>query len=90
MAGQTKATKGRRREAGREVLAMSPGYGFPERAVEENVRRLVRPLSAPADDVRKACEFNLSKGYCRTRWNEDTEEAEFLITKRGLAKQEVR
>jgi histidinol-phosphate/aromatic aminotransferase/cobyric acid decarboxylase-like protein len=90
MGAQPKATTERLREAVREVLCMARGYAFTEAALSEQVGRLVRPFAVTEAALRAAAEWNLAKGYARTRHNEDLEETEYLITEAGAAKQEFR
>ena len=73
----------------RELLAMAPGYYMTDPMIIEKVNLMIEP-DAPAGDIRAGVEWNVAKGYAETRVNEDTDEREWCITKRGIAKESVK
>ena len=72
----------------RELLAMTPGYWLTDEMIIDKMNELIEP-NAPAGDVRIAVEWNLARSYFNTRVNEDSEEAEWCITKNGIAKNQM-
>lgn len=89
MAAKPQATNGTLRRLVREVLAMAPGYKFPEPALMGNVRELL-PVNAAADsDILAAAEWNLAHGYIANSTNEETETREWKITQHGMAQQNL-
>lgn len=90
MAAKPQATNGTLRRLVREVLAMAPGYKFPEPALMGSVRELL-PVNAAADsDILAAAEWNLGHGYIENSMNDETDTREWQITHHGLAQQNLK
>lgn len=90
MAAKPQATNGTLRRLVREVLAMAPGYKFPEPSLMGNVRELL-PVNAAADsDILAAAEWNLSHDYISNSMNDETETREWQITQHGIAHENLK
>lgn len=74
----------------RTACAMAEGYGLTEQALVDAVGLCVPGGRADLQTVREAVEWNVSKDFIRRRLNGDTDEHEWVITAKGLAKEEVR
>ena len=74
----------------REVLNMAQGYGYSEKSLLDSINGLAAPAGAKWSEVREWVEWNHSKGYLRTEFNEDLDEELYYITKEGIAKEAVR
>lgn len=80
--------KARLRKYVRETLAMTPGYGHTEKMIVDAVNERL-PVDANLTAIRDAIEWNHGKAYLRQEENEDTEQIEYSITKKGLAKEAI-
>jgi len=67
---------------------MSAPYGQTERMLQDAVNTRV-PGKVDLTDLREAREWNHGKEYLKSKTNEDTDEVEFFITEKGLAKEEI-
>ena len=74
----------------REALQLIAGYGYSQGRLLEQVNELAAPAQANHSQLRDWIEWNHSRNYVRTEFNEDEDKDLWYITKEGIAKQSVR
>ena len=73
----------------RESLALCKGYGLTEEKLKELVEELAEPFEVSWSALRQWIEFNHSKAYICTEYDEDQEVDLWFITKEGIAKDRI-
>lgn len=74
----------------REVLNLAKGYGYDDESLLDKVNELARPAEANRSQLRDWIEWNHSRGYIRTEFNEDQDEDLWFITEEGIAKESIK
>lgn len=72
----------------RDVCSLAKGYGVTEEFMHDAISSLV-PAGVEMDEMREAVEWNVSQGFVKRTYNDDTEAHEWSITKAGIAKDNV-
>lgn len=81
---------GKGRKYVREVLNIGKGYGYSEEAIEKNVNELAAPAKSNRSQIREWIEWNHSKAYVRTEYNDDFNQDLWFITEEGIAKESIK
>ena len=74
----------------RRVLVAQAGYALTEGLIVERCEQHFPGQRLDISDVREAVEWNTSKGFLTSRINPDLEEREWLATKAGVAKENIK
>lgn len=88
--GKPRISKAKGRKYVREVLNLAKGYGYSEGSLLEAVNDLASPAEANLSQLREWIEWNHSRDYIRTDFNEDLDEDLWFITEEGIAKENVK
>lgn len=72
----------------REVLNMAAGYGKTEAVLHQAVNDLLGG-GVGLQELRDALEWNLGEGFIRSKFDPESEETLWFITRSGIAKQNL-